>query len=74
MGSRFNWELQKVLVMFYFCIFYIIPCLLNAWFTNKQFSNGEIDLLTANALMFMSIVPIINLLQLMVNIKSLFNN
>ena len=60
--------------MFYFCLFYIIPCLLNAWFTNKQFSNGEIDLITANALMLMSIVPVLNLAQLIVNIKSLFNN
>lgn len=60
--------------MFYFCIFYIIPCLLNAWFTNKQFSNGEIDLITANALMLMSIVPIINLFQLIVNIKEFFFN
>lgn len=60
--------------MFYFCIFYIIPCLLNAWFANKQFSNGEIDLITANALMLMSIVPVLNLAQLIVNIKSLFSN
>lgn len=55
--------------MFYFCIFYIIPCLLNTWFTNREYSNGNIDLLTANALMLMSIVPIINLFQLIVNIK-----
>ena len=60
--------------MFYFCLFYIIPCLLNAWFTNKQFSNGDIDLLTANVLMFISIVPIINLFQLIINIKEFFNN
>lgn len=60
--------------MFYFCIFYIIPCLLNAWFANREYSNGEIDLITANALMLMSIVPVLNLAQLIVNIKSLFNN
>ena len=60
--------------MFYFCIFYIIPCLLNAWFANRKYSNGNIDLLTANALMLMSIVPVLNLVQLIVNIKSLFNN
>ena len=29
--------------MFYFCIFYIIPCLLNAWFANREYSNGNID-------------------------------
>lgn len=60
--------------MFYFCLFYVIPCLLNAWFTNRKYSNGDIDLLTANALMLMSIIPIINLFQLIVNIKEFFFN
>ena len=60
--------------MFYFCLFYIIPCLLNVWFTNREYSNGRIDLLTANALMLMSIIPIVNLFQLIVNIKEFFFN
>lgn len=60
--------------MFYFCIFYIIPCLLNAWLTNREYSNGKIDLLTANVLMFVSIIPIINLFQLIVIIKEFFFN
>lgn len=60
--------------MFYFCIFYIIPCLLDVWFANREYSNGDIDLITANVLMLTSILPIINLFQLIINIKTFFFN
>lgn len=60
--------------MFYFCIFYIIPCLLDVWFANREYSNGYIDLITANVLMLTSILPIINLFQLIINIKTFFFN
>lgn len=47
--------------MFYFMLFYIIPCLFCGWYNNKLYSNGELDYLQTTALMLIAITPILNI-------------
>lgn len=50
--------------MFYFCIFYIIPCLWSGYLINKLYSEGELDYINATAHMLVAILPFFNIILL----------
>lgn len=60
--------------MFYFCIFYIIPCLVSGWLVNRRCSEGDVDYLTATAMMLTAIIPIFNIFLLINLIKYEIDN
>lgn len=60
--------------MFYFMLFYIIPCLFCGWYNNKLYSNGELDYLQTTILMLIAITPILNVVLMLDFIYRLLNN
>lgn len=60
--------------MFYFMLFYIIPCLFCGWYNNKLYSDGELDYLQTTILMLIAIAPILNIFLMLNFIRSLWNN
>ena len=47
--------------MFYFMLFYIIPCLFCGWYSNKLYSSGELDYSQTTILMLIAITPVFNI-------------
>ena len=50
--------------MFYFCIFYIIPCLVSEWIVNKLYSTGYMEYQAATIFMLFAFFPFMNILTL----------
>ena len=55
--------------MFYFCIFYIIPCLITGYFVNKFYSEGDIDYYISTGIMLFAIIPLLNIFAMIACIK-----
>lgn len=59
--------------MFYFCIFYIIPCLWSGYLVNQLYSEGELDYMNATAHMLVAILPFFNIILLIHIMNERFN-
>ena len=59
--------------MFYFCIFYIIPCLWSGYLINQLYSEGQLDYVNATVHMLAAIVPLINIVLLINLLYERFN-